>query len=140
MVTITWNKNDYSYVPASKKDGYGKAEGFAPCTLESISNTTLDTFDLFLHVVCNFLEDEKNGVENIHEDYDIKVSTDNIGIGQITAHTQYKQKTSDSFYTQIHSIHGKTSSTGIFKDFHDGNATIEFDQVSGERRLTLFKK
>ena len=79
--------------------------------------------------------------DDFQENYNIVYSTnDSKTLGSIYVVTFYSQEKSPGLQTQLKSITGTVISTGIFSEFNNGTAIIEYDNVSGNRQLSLYVK
>lgn len=79
--------------------------------------------------------------DDFQENYNIVYSTNDSKIlGSAYIETFYSQEKSAGFQTQLKNITGTVISTGIFSEFNNGTAIIEYDNVSGNRQLSLYVK
>ena len=78
--------------------------------------------------------------DDFHENYNITFSINNQVIGSLYVVTDYTQSSSGGFQTLLNNISGTISCKGIFSDFNNGTAIIEYNNETGKRCLTVYKK
>ena len=134
---IAWNFNDYKIIQ-SEKDGYTITDAKAPCELTGVKNDTLDKLIGGLHVENDTVADEKS--ETCQEEYDCVFFVDNKVVGSLYVVTGYEQPKGDGFKTSLKNVQGTVSCKGLFSEFNNGIALIEFNNETGERCITLYAK
>lgn len=135
---LYWNFQDYKI-----NDNIGEEVDVAILTttvsLTATNNKALSA--LSGHLVLDMTKTKLEKMDDFQENYNIIYSTeDSKVIGSLYVVTYYKQIKSDKFQTQLSKVIGTVLSTGIFSEFNDGTAIIEYDNVSGNRCLTLHVK
>lgn len=133
---INWNFKDYKTI---EQDGEGIriVTAITPVQLTGLNNNALEDMKGILVVSKNVLKGEENS--EIEESYDISFRVDNKVVGSLYVITSYEQK-SDGFQTILKNVFGTLSCKGLFSEFNNGTAVIEYDNDSGNRCLTLLPK
>lgn len=133
---INWNFSGYKSI---EQDGEGIriVNAITPVELTGLDNNTLEGMKGILTVAKNVLKGEENS--EIEESYDIAFRVENKVVGSLYVITSYEQK-SDGFQTILKNVFGTVSCKGLFSDFNNGTAIIEFDNDSGNRCLTLLPR
>ena len=134
---FTWNFNNYKIIE-QKGEGIELTVASTPVILSNIENNTLS--ELNGHLVINITKTNMEDNDDILENYNITYSTNNKVIGSLYVVTDYIQPNSDGFTTLLRNVSGTISCKGIFSDFNNGTAIIEYDNDTGKRCLTLYKK
>lgn len=133
---LHWNFNEYK-----RNENDGKEVSIdvltAPVTLSGIENNTLT--DLKGHLVLDITKTKMGEVDDFQENYNIIFSVDSKVIGSLYVVTGYQQPQSDGFQTFLNNITGTVSCKGLFSDFNNGTAIIQFDNKSGKRCLSLYE-
>lgn len=132
---LHWNFNEYK---ENVSDGEVSVVVLtAPVNLTGIENNTLK--ELKGHLVLDITRTEMGEVDDFQENYNIIFSVDNKVIGSLYVVTGYQQPQSDKFQTLLNNITGTVSCKGLFSDFNNGTAIIEFDNKTGKRCLSLYE-
>ena len=135
---FTWNFNDYK-TNENRGEEVDIAVLTSDVTLSNVNNNTLN--DLFGHLVLDITKTKSEEIDEYQENYNVIYSTqDSKVIGSLYVVTGYQQPSSDTFQTSLKNISGTVSCKGIFSEFNDGTAIIEYDNESGKRCLTLYAK
>jgi len=132
---IKWNFSDYKTI---EQDGEGIKifNAMSPVELTGIDNNALNGMKGILSVSTNFLK----GEDEVEESYDIAFRVDNKVVGSLYVITSYEGKAMDGFQTTLKSVFGTLSCKGLFSEFNNGTAIIEYDNESGRRCLSLLPK
>ena len=134
---IGWNFKDYKTMEQKGED-IELTVVSAPITFSNLENNSL--FGLYGNLVLTITKKNMEDKDNIQENYNITYSTDNKVIGSLFIVTDYIQPNSDGFQTLLSNVIGTISCKGVFSDFHNGTAIIEYNNDTGERCLTVYKK
>lgn len=134
---FTWNLNDYKEKEDKGEDIASEIVS-APVVLSNVENNTLS--ELHAHLVINITKTNNGDEDTIQENYNISYSTNNKVIGSLYVVTNYIQPQSDGFETLLSNISGTISCKGVFSSFNNGTAIIEFNNETGKRCLTMYKK
>lgn len=134
---FTWNFNDYKTIEQKDED-VELLVATTPVILSGIENNTLS--ELSGNLVVNLVKTNMEDNDDVQENYNITYSTDNKVIGSLYVVTNYVQPNIDGFKTLLKNISGTISCKGIFSDFNNGTAIIEYDNDTGKRCLTLYEK
>ena len=135
---FTWNFNDYK-TNENRGEEVDIAVLTSDVTLSNVNNNTLN--DLFGHLVLDITKTKSAEIDEYQENYNVIYSTqDSKVIGSLYVVTGYQQPSSDTFQTSLKNISGTVSCKGIFSEFNDGTAIIEYDNESGKRCLTLYAR
>jgi hypothetical protein len=137
---LYWNLRDYQIAQVV---GQNIISGVltAPVFLPGIKNETLLNVEasLELSVSKTFIGKK----ERLLEEYKIIFTIENDILGSLTVNTAYTQQQTlpfgNPFVTRKKYITGTVVGRNIFKRFDNGTVVLEFDEKTGERRLTLFE-
>lgn len=134
---VTWNYNDYKF----NQRGTGKniiTRTTAPVYLIGIENNNLKNIRGCLVSDASEIFDKE--MEILQFDDNFTFSLDNKVLGSFYVVSIIKQLKSSSFKSQLKNVTGTVLSTGIFSEFNDGIAIVEYDNKTGNRYLTLCNK
>lgn len=134
---VTWNYNDYKF----NQRGTGEniiTRTTAPVYLIGIENKNLKNIRGCLVSDASEIFDKET--EILQFDDNFTFSLDNKVLGSFYVVSIIKQLKSSSFKSQLKNVTGTVLSTGIFSEFNDGIAIVEYDNKTGNRYLTLCKK
>lgn len=135
---FTWNFNDYK-TNENRGEEVDIAVLTSDVTLSRVDNNTLN--DLFGHLVLDITKTKLEEIDDYQENYNIIYSTqDSKVLGSLYVVTGYRQPKSETFQTSLKNISGTVSCKGVFSEFNNGTAIIEYDNESGKRCLTLYAK
>lgn len=133
---LSWNFNDYK-----RNSHRGKEVNVevltTPVTLSNVENNTLTEIkgNLVLDITKTLLDK----IDGFQETYNIVHSCGKDVIGSLYVVTYYQQPASDGFQTLLSNVTGTVSCKGIFSQFNNGMAVIQFDNKTGRRCLTLYE-
>lgn len=133
---INWNFKDYRTIELNG-EGVRIVNAICPVELTGLNNNALEGMKGILTVAKNVLKGEPNS--EIEESYDIGFRVENKVVGSLYVITSYEQK-SDGFQTILKSTFGTVSCKGLFSEFNNGTAIIEYDNESGNRCMTLLPR
>ena len=134
---LTWNYDDY------KINRYysGEIVRWRATVDVHISDTENDAFDEQRgHLVIESLEAFVPENEIVQDNWNVTINNGNDVIGSLYIVTLTKQPASSTFKSQIKQIIGTVSCKGIFSNFNNGTAIIEFYNDTGRRCITLYEK
>lgn len=110
----------------------------APVSLVGVENNTLKT--LRGHLVLDTTKTNLKEIDDFQENYNIIFTIGTEVVGSLYVVTGYQQPKSDSFETELRNIKGTVSCKGLFSEFNNGLAIIEYDNETKDRRLCLYPK
>lgn len=133
---FTWNFSDYKTIE-QKGEKIEVLEAATPVRLSNVENNTLSEFHG--HLILNITKTNIEDKDDFQENYNITYSADNKVVGSLYVVTDYIQPSSDGFETLLRNVTGTVSCKGIFSDFNNGTAIIEYNNETGKRCLTIYK-
>lgn len=135
---FSWNFYDYK---VNQNDGEEVDVAVLTVDVQVIGIVNDQLSDFSGGLVLDTTKTKFENFDDFQENYNIVYSTnDSKTLGSIYVVTFYSQEKSPGLQTQLKSITGTVISTGIFSEFNNGTAIIEYDNVSGERQLSLYVK
>ena len=135
---MSWNFYDYK---VNQNDGEEVDVAVLTVNVQVIGIVNDQLSDFSGGLVLDTTKTKFEKFDDFQENYNIVYSTnDSKTLGSIYVVTFYSQEKSPGLQTQLKSITGTVISTGIFSEFNNGTAIIEYDNVSGERQLSLYVK
>lgn len=135
---FSWNFYDYK---VNQNDGEEVDVAVLTVNVQVIGIVNDQLSDFSGGLVLDTTKTKFEKFDDFQENYNIVYSTnDSKTLGSIYVVTFYSQEKSPGLQTQLKSITGTVISTGIFSEFNNGTAIIEYDNVSGERQLSLYVK
>jgi hypothetical protein len=135
---FSWNFYDYKI---NQNDGEEVDVAVLTVNVQVIGIVNDQLSDFSGGLVLDTTKTKFENFDDFQENYNIVYSTnDSKTLGSIYVVTFYSQEKSPGLQTQLKSITGTVISTGIFSEFNNGTAIIEYDNVSGERQLSLYVK
>ncbi len=135
---FTWNFNDYK-TNENRGEEVDIAILTSDITLSRVDNNALN--GLFGQLVLDMTKTKSEEIDDYQENYNIIYSTqDSKVLGSFYVVTGYQQPSSDTFQTSLKNISGTVSGKGVFSDFNNGTAVIEYDNDTGKRCLSLYEK
>ena len=132
-----WNFNNYK-IMEQKGEDIEVTIVSSPVSLSNVENDSL--FKLNGHLILDIIKTNMEKIDDFHENYNITFSINNQVIGSLYVVTDYIQPSSGGSKTLLNNVSGTVSCKGIFSDFNNGTAIIEYDNDTGKRCLTLYKK
>lgn len=138
---IRWNFKEYKKIQIQSEDLiYGVLT--APAILSRVQNNTLDSLNGLLEVDVSKTINETE--DTFSENYDIVFGSGTDIVGSVYVNTAYKQPknpdSSEPVQTILNNVSGTVVGRKLFAEFDNGTAIIEYDNVTGERCLTLLSK
>lgn len=134
---LFWNSNEYKTNPNDAKE-VSVIVLTAPVRLSNINNNALDGLEG--HLVIDIAKTPMDKIDEFQENYNIVFSNGSDVIGSLYVVTYYKQPKSDKLETSLANVQGTLSCKGIFSEFNNGTAIIEYDNNTGKRCLSLYEK
>ena len=134
---LYWNFNNYKIIEQKGEDIEVTVVS-SPVSLSNVENDSL--FQLNGHLILDIIKTNMEKKDDFHENYNITFSINNQVIGSLYVVTDYTQSSSGGFQTLLNNISGTISCKGIFSDFNNGTAIIEYNNDTGKRCLTIYKK
>ena len=138
---FTWNYDNYKINRRFSKEII-LSRLVVPVKFSGIKNNTLED----LRGICviesqRTYKDEKNVKIFYQNNYNITVSNGNNTIGSLYAVWYWENPTEEpALKAPIKGLIGTVSCKGIFSEFNNGTAIVEFDNDTGKRCLTLYAK
>lgn len=134
---LFWNLNEYNINTNDGKE-VSVIIATAPVHLSNEDNNALDA--LKGHLVLDIAKTPMGKMDEIQENYNIVYSSGKDVIGSLYVLTYYTQPKSDGLETLLNNVRGTVTCKGIFSEFNNGTAIIEYDNKTGKRCLSLYAK
>lgn len=92
------------------------------------------------HLVSDASVTSTEELEILQFDDNITVSSGNNTIGSLYVTNLIRQKRTGIIKSQLKNKFGTVSCKGIFSNFNNGTAIVEYDNDTGRRCITLYEK
>ena len=134
---FVWNYDDYKFNNRFSKENT-VSRLVAPVHISGIKTNTLE--ELRGQLIIDVSITLSGEIEEFQNNYNIIVSSGNNTIGSLYVTNLIRQKRTGIIKSQLKNKFGTVSCKGIFSNFNNGTAIVEYDNDTGGRCITLYEK